>query len=131
MAKAIKPNDFTQAMNQILDQFGDEAQSIVAEVVETTAKTATNELRKQSTGQFKDRTGKYRRSWTKAIRKTNLSVKATVYSRDQYRLTHLLEYGHVLKRGGRTIGQVKAFPHISIVNDMCANIVESELRKKL
>lgn len=131
MAKAIKPNDFTQAMNKILDQFGDEAQSIVAEVVETTAKTATNELRKQSTGQFKDRTGKYRRSWTKAIRKANLSVEATVYSKDQYRLTHLLEYGHVLKRGGRTIGQVKAFPHISIVNDMCASIVESELRKKL
>lgn len=132
MAKrTIEANDFSKVINDILTQYGDEAQKIVTEVVEDTAKKANAELRKTSTGEFKNRTGAYRRSWTRQITKTNISVKATVYNRDHYRLTHLLEFGHVLKRGGRTIGVVKAFPHIEGVNNMCANLVETEIKKKL
>lgn len=127
----IQPNDFSQVMNDILQEYGDEAQKVITDVVEETAKKATAELRKTSTGEFENRTGDYRRSWTKSITKTNISVKAVVFNKDHYRLTHLLEFGHALKRGGRTYGQVKAFPHIEGVNNMCANLVETELKKRL
>lgn len=134
MAKqTIKPNDFSKAINKILEQYGDEVRVTIEDIITDAAKEATSELRKKSTGEFKDVTGKYRKSWTKKITKSNVSVEAVVYSRDQYRLTHLLEFGHALKRGGRTIGKgkVQAFPHISDVNEMVINKVETELKKKL
>lgn len=54
-------------------------------------------------------TGRYKRSWsvTETERK-RMGVTYTVHSKTQYQLTHLLEYGHAKRGGGRT----KAQPHI-------------------
>lgn len=32
-------------------------------------------------------------------------------SGEDYRLSHLLEHGHAIVRGGRTVGEARAFPH--------------------
>lgn len=114
----ITADDFARTVQDALDQYGDACMEVVEKTIKEVAKEASRELKSSGTGTFKDRTGKYRKSWTVATEKKNISFKAIVNARSpHYRLTHLLEYGHALRRGGRTIGEVKAYPHIAGVND--------------
>ena len=68
-------------------------------------------------------TGRYKKSWdvTETERK-RMGVTYTVHSKTQYRLTHLLEFGHAKRGGGRT----KAQPHISKGEDLAIK----ELKEK-
>lgn len=110
--KTIKPQDFSQYMNALLDEYGAEIVSITIEAADTVSKQSKNKLRQKTTGSFKDITGSYRRGWRAQLRKFNTGVQATVYNATDYRLTHLLEYGHAMRGGGRS----KEFPHIADVN---------------
>lgn len=59
------------------------------------------------------KSGDYAKDWTSKVTTNNFSYYIrTVHNKKHYRLTHLLEKGHALKRGGRTIGSTKAFAHI-------------------
>ena len=59
-------------------------------------------------------TGKYAKSWrVKKAYESPQDIRVVIHSAKQYRLAHLLEYGHVLKdRRGRPIGVAEAKPHI-------------------
>ena len=46
---------------------------------------------------------------------------------DNYRIAHLLENGHALVRGGRTLGRARAFPHFKYGEEYA----ERELPKRL
>ena len=72
--------------------------------------------------------GAYRRNWTFRVDRTKGLYKVTVYVKGRkYRLTHLLEYGH-LNRDGKT--RARMFPHISVaeqhaeekVNELLENL---------
>ena len=55
------------------------------------------------------KTGKYSKSWAvKKTRETSDSIQIVVHSK-RYQLTHLLEFGHAKRGGGRT----RAFLHIA------------------
>lgn len=66
--------------------------------------------------------GKYRKSWKNKVLRGAGYINVTVYNAKYYRLTHLLEYGHAKRNGGRT----KAFNHIKPVEKMVSEkFVES------
>ena len=66
--------------------------------------------------------GKYRKSWKNKVLRGRGHISVTVYNAKYYRLTHLLEYGHAKRNGGRT----KAFNHIEPVEKMVSEkFVES------
>lgn len=70
--------------------------------------------------------GAYRRNWTYRVDKERGRIDLTVYVKGRnYRLTHLLEYGHASKGGGRA----KAIPHISIVNEQAEKKVDKLLEE--
>lgn len=55
----------------------------------------------------------------------------SVYNKKNYQLTHLLEKGHQLRRGGRTYGNVKAFEHIAPVNETLGDLAVSKITQKV
>ena len=74
------------------------------------------------------KTGAYAKSWAaKTTKETANAMEIVVYSRNRYQLAHLLEFGHALRRGGRT----RAFPHIAPAEERAAQILEREVEKAL
>ena len=66
-------------------------------------------VKKQIESTAPKKTGKYSESWAvKKMRETSDSIQVVVHSK-RYQLTHLLEFGHAKRGGGRT----RAFPHIA------------------
>ena len=74
------------------------------------------------------KTGAYAKSWAaKTSKETANAMEIVVYSRNRYQLAHLLEFGHALRRGGRT----RAFPHIAPAEERAAQTLEREVEKAL
>ena len=97
---------------------------------EETAKEAAKMLKKA--GPYKDRTGDYSKDWTSGKRNGRASAITglnaySVYNKTQYQLTHLLEYGHQSRNGGR----VRAFSHIAPVNEQVAEMAVAKIESKL
>lgn len=108
--------------NAIQKEFEEYVEHTADEVKKIVSKVADDVKEKIQEGAPVD-TGAYKKSWT--ITKTKdsaLGAEYTVHSKTRYRLTHLLEFGHA-KRGG---GRVKAIPHIA----KGENLAISELKKE-
>lgn len=97
--------------------------------VDKVSKEAVRELK----GSSPRRSGAYAKSWTS--KKTKLTNKwayeKTVYNKDHYRLTHLLEKGHkvVGAKNGRT--WVDARPHIEKVEKKAVETLVNEMKETL
>ena len=92
-------------------------------------KKAGDTVKKQIEGTAPKKTGKYSKSWAvKKTRETSDSIQIVVHSK-RYQLTHLLEFGHAKRGGGRT----RAFPHIAPAEqagiEQLTRDIERDLRK--
>lgn len=125
MSVTIKPEQLAATVNKYLQEFGDEATKIMDEVITEATKEAKAEV--QSSGKYGDVSGKYRRSWKTKIEKSRLSVTGIVYNAKP----RPLEFGHVLRRGGRTIGSVRPHPHMEPVNRKAQEEVLQKLEERL
>ena len=114
----ITPDALTEALVSACSEYTEEVRAFVEEGVEKIGEEALKEVKELAPiykGDNKStRKGAYRRSWTCDISKQRGVISAVVHAKDpHYRLTHLLENGH-LNRDGTT--RSKAIPHISIAN---------------
>ena len=108
-----------QLANEILkdlEMFQNATIEVVKDAIDRSAKMTVQDLNETSP----KRTGTYAKSWD-TKRDSKLTGKyrysRVVYSKvPEYRLTHLLEFGHAKKNGGRT----KAQEHISPAEETAA-----------
>lgn len=118
-----------------LKNFRDIEARTLAEELIAAGKQAQKELRATAPRRKKGKTaGRYAKGWTvKSVDKKNGKFEVIVYNKTDYQLTHLLENGHALVRGGRTIGKgwVDAHPHIAQAEQNAIDKVERELQIKL
>lgn len=97
-------------LDKILEQYGRKAD----EAVEKAAKRAGRDTAKTLRNTSPKKTGAYASSWsTKVTRSSGRLIGVTVYNKDHYQLTHLLENGHVIKNGVGTYGRARAIKHIA------------------
>lgn len=116
--------NFSSEIKKILEEYGEEVQKVVSESIEAQAPKVVKELKKSSP---KNR-GEYAKSWKKEVEKDRLDgAKMTIYNEKHYRLTHLLEFGHALRSGGRT----RAIPHIKPAQDKAEKEIVKEIEERL
>lgn len=116
----ISPLELSDALMQSLEEASAEIREQVNEEAENIASDVCKRLKKESPRD----TSKYSKSWEVISKKNEITgnIHYIVRNRKHYRLTHLLEYGHLNRDGSRT--QEK--PHIARIND--AAIAEFERR---
>lgn len=107
-----------------LRDFSDEVAEGMKESIKEAADVVKNDIRSNAP----KNTGAYAKSWTsKKTAEKEHSITVTVYSKNRYQLTHLLEHGHA-KRGG---GRVPAQPHIADAEEKGASFLDKEIRRRL
>lgn len=123
------PENFVASLVQLCQEYTDEVKEKLENGLVKIGKEAVAEVKSLSPV-YKGRNkkivkGAYRDNWTYRTAKERGSFKVTVHVNGQrYRLTHLLENGH-LNRDGTT--RAKAIPHISIANDHAQKKVDKLL----
>ena len=124
MGQTVQIGKLADAVMETLEDYADLAAEDVKQVVRDAGETVRKEIRANAP---KD-TGDYAKSWAvKKTKETSSSLTLTVHSKNRYQLAHLLEFGHALRKGGRT----RAFPHIAPAEERAAQTLEREVEKAL
>ncbi len=121
MADKVKIDNFANVLLKEMEKYSQACAEEVKEVVKDVGKKARTELKRTSP----KRSGEYAKKWSMKVAKENsTSVEVVVYDK-RYSLVHLLEKGHQLRKGGRSIGEVKPMEHVAPAQEK----LEIELEK--
>lgn len=129
MAKRTKAADLAKVIGKIVDGYGESVVNNVAEVTKRVARAGASELRGVSRDRFgqSDREKPYAAGWGATDTGTRLAPSATIWNKTNPGLVHLLENGHAIRRGGRTVGAARAHPHVVEVEEKLAETFEREV----
>lgn len=116
--------DLDRQLQKILDEYTDEAIEGMSEAAKEVANRAATTLKSAGPA----RTGQYNSGWkVKEMGKTLMGVSYVIHNPKRYRLTHLLEHGHVNRDGSRTAARV----HIKPVEEQAIKAFEEAVISKL
>lgn len=111
---SIKPEELEKALKNYLNTYAEDIEDDVVECVDQVTKAAKTELVNVSPRGKGKRDTPYYKGWTiKLQKKGKGKYTKVVWNRTNYQLTHLLEFGHVTRNGGRT----KPIEHIRPVEE--------------
>lgn len=124
--QTVKLDGLADALKSAISQYSDELIRDMPEAVKEAAQETAKELKSQAGSLFKGQ--KYAKSFkTKKQTGPNGITTYTVYS-TEYRLTHLLEHGHVIKnQTGRVYGMTQARPHWKPAEEAGIKLLEEKL----
>ena len=133
MSNSIKPEELQKAIMEYLEDYVEDIEEDVEDTVTEVAKEAKQELIQTSPRSGIARKTKYYKGW--AIKNGGRTRKKhyygkTIWNKTNYQLTHLLEFGHATRNGGRTSPQ----PHIRKVEEKYgtkfADLLENKIRRR-
>lgn len=130
--KKVGVLNLDSAIKEILEEYGEDVYEVLSEAVEDVTEEGVKKL--QSVNSFApggNPSGEYSADWTfEDVSKGRLQKKRVIHNSDHYRLTHLLEKGHVSRNGtGRTFGRVPAYPHIKDVEDWAITALPKKVKE--
>ena len=112
MATKIKPEKLSKTVGKYLKEYGEEINEDYKKEATDISKEALEELKRVSPKNEKlksERERPYYKGWTfKTKTKGKNRFSRVIWNATNYQLTHLLEFGHATRDGGR----VQAQPHI-------------------
>lgn len=127
----IKPDELQKAIMDYLENYVEDIQEDVEESTDIITKEAKQELIQTSPRDGIARKTKYYKGWTIKIgartRKKNYRFTKVIWNKTNYQLTHLLEFSHATRNGGRT----RAIPHIRPVEEKYGTKFADLLDKKI
>lgn len=105
---AIKIDDLSREIMQQLEIYTNNVVDGISEVGEKVSKDGAKRLKSGGPS----RTGKYVKGWAvKRVKTLGKPTEYILYNKTRYQISHLLEFGHATRSGGRT----KPIPHIKPV----------------
>ena len=113
--------DFESEIAKALVIFNEEVSKEIGEIVDDLADKTVSKLK----GASPRRTGEYADDWNSKLNKRGDRV---IYQPKEYRIAHLLEFGHAGRNGGRNI---EAKPHIKKIETEVIKEFETEIRRRL
>ena len=124
MSRVVGIGDLSGAVREILEEYGQAAEQAIREAAPAAAKKARSSLKGASPVGYGSR--HYAQGWAVQSQNARDGVRVVVYNKTKPGLTHLLEYGHALRGGGRS----RAVPHIAPVNQAAQRqFVEETMRR--
>lgn len=124
--KNVKPDEVASAITEMLTTYTEEATDIAKEVVDEMSQQVLDETKSHITWQDK----KYSKSFAlKTSFENKRNKRNTWYVKSpHYRLTHLLEFGHVTRNGTT---RTRAFPHVQYGQQILDERFEKLLKERL
>lgn len=104
---------------KLLDEYSEEVKAVTEDEIKKTSKEAAKKLR--------DTSPKGPRGYAKSWKVKKNKGATVVYNDEHYRLTHLLENGHVIKNQYGTYGRTTPIKHIKPVEEWA----QDELPKRI
>lgn len=124
MALKIDSDRLRDTINDILEEYGEEARDTIEAASKTVAKQVVQDLKK---GGSYEGGAEFNKGWTSKTETSRLGAETVVYNRTKPGLAHLLEFGHAKRNGGRT----RAFNFIAPVADSIGEKFEAAFEKAL
>lgn len=126
MSESISADKLAAEIMWQMREYTEEAKKVTRKVALKASWEAVNLLKEASPKS--EGGGEYAENWSRTKDKYDI----TVYNKGPtYRIAHLLEKGHQLRRGGRKVGEVRAYPHIEKVEKECVEYYIEELERRL
>ena len=118
----------TDQISEIFDEYSRDMKRKVNNSVDKVGKESVNQLKNTSP----KKTGDYARGWRlKRERGRNGINDVTIHNATEYRLTHLLENGHVIRNKKGTYGRTSGIKHIKPVEEYFNSEVVEEIKREL
>lgn len=124
MAENVRIDQLAAAVMDGLKEYADLATEDLKKAVRKAGTSVKKDIQENAP---KD-TGTYAKSWAvKKIKESSNSLELVVHSRNRYQLSHLLEFGHAKRGGGRVSGKA----HIAPAEERAVETLEQEIEKAL
>lgn len=124
----IKPDELQKAVMDYLENYKEDIDEDVIETVDEITKKARDELKQTSPRGKGTRSNPYYKGWAIKLSKRRSGVyHKVIWNKTNYQLTHLLEFSHATRNGGRT----KAIPHIRPIEQKYNVEFVDKLEKKI
>ena len=125
MATKVTVDNMADTIVEWLTEYSEEVTEVAKDVVDEISEGAMQETKDHIT--WKD--NKYSKSFAlKTSFEDRRNKRNTWYVKaPHYRLTHLLEFGHATRNGGRT----RAYPHVKYGDDFVRNNFERLLKERI
>lgn len=131
MSKAIKPENLEKELQEYLTKYKEDIDEEVVDTTNTVVKEAKQELIQTSPRSGIARNTKYYKGWAikNGVKSRTVRNRYTrvIWNKTNYQLTHLLEFSHATRNGGRT----KAQPHIRPVEEKYGQEFSDLLKTKI
>lgn len=123
MSKKIKAEDLKATIMDYLENYVEDIEDDVVDVTDKLTKDAVKEVKQNSPRGKGTRDKPYYAGWTRQKEKSKHRYTIKIHNKTNYQLTHLLEFGHATRNGGRT----KAIPHIRPIEEKYKKLYEKNI----